>query len=99
MTAKFYEALGNEGSKKAFVWYPANSFPNQPKDLADNTHFNSYGAYELAKCIIEGIKSNHLCIERYVIDAPPFDPAHPDPVGAFNLSASPKNSTIKPDGN
>ncbi|HEX8021482.1 rhamnogalacturonan acetylesterase [Mucilaginibacter sp.] len=99
MSARFYEALGNEGSKKAFVWYPANSFPNQPKDLADNTHFNSYGAYELAKCVIEGIKSNHLGIERYIIDAPPFDPAHPDPVETFSLPASPKNSTIKPDGN
>lgn len=99
MSAKFYEALGNEGSKKAFVWYPANSFPNQPKDLADNTHFNSYGAYELAKCVIEGIKSNHLGIERYIIDVPRFDPAHPDPAETFSLPASPKNSTIKPDGN
>lgn len=99
MTAKFYEALGNEGSKKAFVWYPANSFPNQPKDLADNTHFNSYGAYELAKCVIEGIKANHLGIERYIIDAPPFDPSHPDSPEKFNLPVSPKNSTIKPDGN
>ncbi|UOE51124.1 rhamnogalacturonan acetylesterase [Mucilaginibacter sp. SMC90] len=99
MTARFYEALGNEGSKKAFVWYPANSFPNQPKDLADNTHFNSYGAYELAKCVIEGIKSNHLAIERYIIDAPPFDPARPDPAETFSLPASPKNSTVKPDGN
>ncbi|WPU97152.1 rhamnogalacturonan acetylesterase [Mucilaginibacter sabulilitoris] len=99
MTAKFYEALGNEGSKKAFVWYPANSFPNQPKDLADNTHFNTYGAYELAKCVIEGIKSNHLGIAHYIIDGPPFDPSHPDSPEKFSLPASPKNSTIKPDGN
>jgi lysophospholipase L1-like esterase len=99
MTAKFYEALGMEGSKKAFVWYPANSFPNQTKDLTDNTHFNGYGAYEIAKCIIEGIRSNHLNIEKYIIDAPPFDPSHPDLVDTFNLPASPKNSTIKPDGN
>ena len=99
MTAKLYEAMGNEGSKKAFVWYPANSFPNQPKDLADNTHFNSYGAYQIAKCIIEGIRSNHLGIEKYVIDAPPYDPSHPDPTESFSLPASPKNSTIKPDGN
>ncbi|WDF80430.1 rhamnogalacturonan acetylesterase [Mucilaginibacter sp. KACC 22773] len=99
MTAKLYEALGNEGSKKAFVWYPANSFLNQPKDLADNTHFNSYGAYEIAKCVIEGIKGNHLGIEKYIIDAPPYDPSHPDPADTFNLPASPKNSTIKPDGN
>jgi lysophospholipase L1-like esterase len=99
MTAKFYEALGDEGSKKAFVWYPANSFPNQLKALADNTHFNNYGAYEIAKCIIEGIRNNQLNIERYIIDAPPFDPSKPDPADTFSLPASPKNSIIKPDGN
>jgi lysophospholipase L1-like esterase len=99
MTAKFYEALGLEDSKQAFVWYPANSFPNQPNDLADNTHFNNYGAYEIAKCIIEGIRSNHLNIEKFIIDAPAFDPSHPDPVAAFSLPLSPKNSSVKPDGN
>jgi lysophospholipase L1-like esterase len=99
MTAKFYEALGNEGSKKAFVHYPANTFPNQAVALADNTHFNSYGAYEIAKCIIEGIRQNHLSIEKYIIDAPAYDPSHPDPVATFSLPLSAKNSSVKPDGN
>ena len=99
MTAKFYEALGNEGSKKAFVWYPANTYPNQPKDLMDNTHFNNYGAYEIAKCIIEGIKYNHLGIEKYLVDIPPFDPSHPDPVETLDLPPSPKSSMVKPAGN
>jgi lysophospholipase L1-like esterase len=99
MSAKFYESLGNEGSKKAFVWYPANTYPNQVKALADNTHFNNYGAYELAKCIIEGIKANHLGLEKYLIDAPTFDPSHPDPVETRNLPPSPKSSMVKPAGN
>lgn len=99
MSAKFYDALGVEPSKKAFVHYPANTFPGQDKPLADNTHFNPYGAYELAKCIIEGIKANHLNLVKYIIDAPAFDPSHPDPVEQFNLPPSPKNSTVKPDGN
>lgn len=99
MSAQFYNSLGVEGSKKAFVWFPANTFPNQPKDLADNTHFNSYGAYELAKCVIEGIKSNHLNIAKYLIDAPAFDPSHPDDVNTFSLPQSPKWSVEKPLGN
>lgn len=99
MTAKFYEALGNEGSKKAFVWYPANTWPGQKEDLHDNTHFNGYGAYEIAKCIIEGIRTNHLNLEKYLIDAPAFDPSQPDAVDTFSLPISPKSSVIKPDGN
>jgi len=99
MTTRLYDALGEENSKKAFVHYPANTFPGQDKPLADNTHFNSYGAYELAKCVLEGVKSNHLGIDKYIIDDPDFDPSHPDPVAQFHMPPSPKNSTIKPDGN
>jgi len=32
-----------------FVIYPAGTFPNQKEEIKDNTHFNSNGAYELAK--------------------------------------------------
>ncbi len=99
MSADFYNALGVENSKKAFVHYPANTFPGQTKPLADNTHFNSYGAYELSKCIIEGIKSNHLSLEKYLIDSPRFDPSHPDNPDTFSLPISPQSSVVKPDGN
>jgi len=105
MTADFYTALGVEKSMKAFVHYPANSYPGQDKPLADNTHFNPYGAYEIAKCIIEGIKSNHLGLEKYLIDAPHFDPSHPDAVETFYWPASPPSPVlkaatfVKPDGN
>jgi len=100
MTKTFYEALGPEKSKKAFVIYPAHTWPGQDKDFNDNTHFNSYGAYELAKCVIEGIRTDKLDIAKYLVDSlPTFDPAHPDPVETFSLPISPKSSVIKPDGN
>ncbi|MDT3404089.1 rhamnogalacturonan acetylesterase [Mucilaginibacter terrae] len=99
MTAKFYDAMGVEPSKKAFVHYPANTFPGQDKALEDNTHFNPYGAYELAKCIVEGIKASDLKLKKYLVDIPAFDPSHPDAFDSFSWPMSPKNSTIKPDGN
>jgi lysophospholipase L1-like esterase len=99
MTTAFYDALGVENSKKALVHYPANTFPGQNQPLADNTHFNPYGAYELARCIIEGIKTNNLGLKKYIITMPTFDPAHPDPVEGFYWPPSPNQSTLKPDGN
>jgi lysophospholipase L1-like esterase len=66
MTRTLYEAIGVEESKKAFVHYPANTFPNQPDALEDNTHFNSYGAYRIAKCVIEGIKVLRLPLTEYI---------------------------------
>jgi lysophospholipase L1-like esterase len=95
MTKILYETLGPENSKKAFVIYPANSFPGEPNALNDNTHFNSYGAYQLAKCIIEGIRENNLGIEKYLIKGlPTFDPAKPDPFEEFSLPLSPHSPVI-----
>ncbi len=100
MSKQFYEAMGPENSKKAFVHYPANTYPGQDKALADDTHFNPYGAYELARCIVQSIRQNKLELNRYLADGiPAFDPAHPDPVSAFHWFESPSASLIKPDGN
>lgn len=84
MSEAFYEALGTENSKKAFVHYPANSYPGQDKPLADDTHFNSYGAYELAKCVVQGIQQNIPDVARFIRDDwTVFDPLQPDPVSEF----------------
>ncbi|WP_210520284.1 rhamnogalacturonan acetylesterase [Hymenobacter terricola] len=100
MSAKFYEALGPEESKKAFVHYPANTYPGQPQALADNTHFNPYGAYELAKCVVEGIKANQLGLVKFLKnDTPAFDPARPDALANWGWLDSPRSAVTKPDGN
>lgn len=100
MSKTLYEAWGDEGSKKAFVHFPAGTFPGQDKDLADNTHFNPYGGYELAKCIIQGIKDNNLPIKKYIVkDFNGFDPAQPDAFDSVCIPRSPSYSMVKPDGN
>ncbi|MBN1107187.1 MAG: rhamnogalacturonan acetylesterase [Bacteroidales bacterium] len=92
MTKTLYEAMGPEGSKKLFVIYPANTFPGQEQALNDNTHFNSFGAYELTKCIIEGIKENKLELRKHLINGlPAYDPALPDSFGDFSLPLSPRS--------
>jgi hypothetical protein len=99
MSKTFYEALGPDISTKAFVHYPAGTFPGQTAELKDNTHFNSYGAYELARCIVEGIKANKLGIAKFLADdVKPFDPSHPDPVNTWSLPMSPALTMTVPDG-
>jgi lysophospholipase L1-like esterase len=41
MSLEFYQALGEEGSRKAFVHYPPNTFPGQNAPLKDDTHHNN----------------------------------------------------------
>jgi lysophospholipase L1-like esterase len=80
-----YEAIGKDNIDKAFV---------------DGTHHNAYGSYELARCVIEGIRRDKLGLAKYIVDdVPAFDPAHPDPIDTFHIPASPKSSTEKPLGN
>ena len=99
MSIPFYEALGPEETKKAFVHFPANSFPGQPTALADDTHFNAYGAYELARCVVEGIKSRVPALAaRLRPEVKSFDPAHPDLPENWHLPASPPKPVVKPEG-
>ncbi len=98
-TSLFYMALGVEESKRAFVHYPAHTFPNQENALADNTHFNPYGAYEIAKMVLTGIKENQLAIAGHIIDFQGFDPQQPDDFKTWYWPPSLINSVVKPDGN
>lgn len=99
MSKTLFEALGPQGTLKAFVHYPAGTFPGQAAELKDDTHFNAYGAYELARCVVEGIKADKLGLTKFLTDdVPAFDPAHPDPVSAWDLPASPASSAVKPEG-
>lgn len=100
MSLKFYAALGPEKSKKAFVYYPANTFPGQDKPLSDDTHHGTYGGYELARCVVEGIKINVPALATHLLkDAGTFDPANPDPPDKVDIPASPlRGATEKPAG-
>lgn len=99
MTRTLYEAMGVEPSKRAFVHYPAGSYPGQTQDFADNTHFNPYGAYEIARCIVEGLKTQVPDLARHLKPFPTFDPAHPDNPDYFHWDDSPFTEIEKPDGN
>lgn len=99
VTRVLYESLGEEGSKKAFVHYPAGSFPGQTQALADNTHFNPYGAYQIARCVVEGVKTALPELARHLKMNVKYDPAQPDRPETFDWNASPFTETDKPDGN
>lgn len=101
MSKIFYETLGVEDSKKAFVHYPANTFPNQDKALADNSHFSTYGAYQLARCIVSCINNSDLELKKYLRSNMPlaYDPSQPDAFENWDWPLSPVSSTVKPDGN
>jgi lysophospholipase L1-like esterase len=84
MSLVFYRALGADLGKA----------------FQDPTHHNNYGSYELARCVVEGIRAKVPALAKYLADdAPTFDPVHPDSPESFSLPASPTASADKPLGN
>jgi lysophospholipase L1-like esterase len=97
MTKTLFETLGYEDSKRALVHYPAEAYGRK---LEDNTHFNPYGAYEVAKCVVMGMKQLQLPIVQYLRpEWQDFDPAQPDSWETFQWAPSPMTENTKPDGN
>lgn len=90
MSKTLFEAMGPHGTLKAFMHFPADAFPNQTEAISDDTHFNDYGAYELARCVVRGIRQSKLPL-RKLLDkhVPDFNPAEPDPQATFSLPPTP----------
>ncbi len=90
-SAALYEALGPAKAPLAF---------SGSGEHRDPTHHNNYGAYELAKCVVQGLRANHVDVAKFISpDFSSFDPAHPDPVDTFALAASLGRTTVAPRGN
>jgi lysophospholipase L1-like esterase len=93
MSKTLYEALGPHESIRLFE--------HVGDDLSkfDGTHHSPYGAYEIAKCVIEGIRQTTPELAKHIVDGvPAFDPAKPDLGDKFDVPPSPVSTTTRPLG-
>ncbi len=66
----------------------------------DGTHHNNFGSYQIARCVIEGIRGEVPELAKFIAaDAKPFDPSKPDDPASFKVPASPMKDPTQPDGN
>lgn len=66
----------------------------------DGTHHNNFGSYEIARCVVEGVRRSSLPLAAMLSDdVKPFDPSKPDAVADFKYAISPLKDLRKPDGN
>lgn len=94
MSKTLYEAIGEANSRSLFVYAPANTYPGQTDALHDDTHFNNYGAYELARCVIWSTQQQKLPLAKLLRkDIAAFSPSKPETV---SIPASGFFDTEKP---
>ncbi|MGN6726796.1 MAG: rhamnogalacturonan acetylesterase [Tepidisphaeraceae bacterium] len=99
MSKPLYEAFGPDKSTQLFVHFPANSYPGQTKALKDDTHFRAFGADQIARCIVQGIRDQKLPIAADIReDVPTFDPSKPNDPAKYDLPESKPSQIVKPEG-
>lgn len=59
-TAKYVESLGDEQSKKLYMWLAPGQHPKYPDGVKDDTHMQEPGARKVAELAVEGIKELKL---------------------------------------
>ncbi len=93
MSKTLYETLGPQGSILLFK----HDYEGDPK--FDATHHSPYGAYELARCVINGLRQADVSIAKFSVeDMSEFDPSHPDSFASFKIPPSPSHTTQRPLG-
>jgi lysophospholipase L1-like esterase len=87
-----YEAFGEKGSLHLFEH-------NADYTQMDGTHHSPFGAYELAKLIVQGLIDDKLPVAQQVLNGWKFfDPAHPDAESDFHVPPSTTFASAKPLG-
>ena len=64
ITHDLEQGLGPEGSKRLHMWFLPGTEPSEPKGKQDNTHYNIYGAHQVARLLADA-----LCQEIPVLKA------------------------------
>jgi lysophospholipase L1-like esterase len=64
----FYNGIQVAATADVFLWLAPGQYPNFPNGVQDATHFQEYGAAQLARLVTEGIEENRLGL-HYLIGA------------------------------
>ncbi len=68
MSRKLLQQLGDEYSKLLFNQLKPGEHPNYPDGIKDDTHFNEFGARQMAQLVLAEIKNQHIALaERIVV--------------------------------
>ncbi len=71
ITHELETSLGKEGSKKLHMWYKPGEHPAIPDGRQDNTHYNIWGAHQVARLFAEALCQEIPLLSKYRTDDDP----------------------------
>jgi lysophospholipase L1-like esterase len=82
----YLDSIGPEEAKSVFLHVPPNVYANRPYGTIDETHFQEYGAVQMARLIAEDVARLDVPLAAYVENTE--RPAHrPERAGGVSASA------------
>ena len=69
ITHDLEQGLGKEASKKLHMWFMPNTEPSEPKGKQDNTHYNIYGAHQVARLLADALCEEVPVLKAYRMEA------------------------------
>lgn len=90
LSVTYYDSIGPEGTLAVFLHVEPGIYPAFPNGVQDNTHFQEYGAIQIARLLANGIKELDIPLSSYVANVKPPGkvPKKPTGVKVSNISNS-----------
>lgn len=88
LSVAYYDSIGPEAAKSVFLFADPGVYQAFPNGVTDNTHFQKYGAIQIARLVAGGVKELGLPLSGYVkeTDMPETVPAKPEGLTAGSIS-------------
>ncbi|CAH1196790.1 fibronectin type III domain-containing protein [Paenibacillus sp. JJ-223] len=88
LSIAYYDSIGPEATLSVFLHVPAGIYQAFPNGATDNTHFQEYGAIQIARLVAGAIRELDLPLSAAVKDAqvPAEVPAKPQDLRAGSIS-------------
>lgn len=88
LSVAYYNSIGFEATRAVFLHLDAGIYGAFPNGSADNTHFQEYGAIQMARLLAKGIEQLNIPLSHFVkeIEQPDTVPAKPTGLVAGSIS-------------
>ncbi|WP_304608804.1 cellulose binding domain-containing protein [Glycomyces amatae] len=90
----YLNEIGPEAAESVFLHVPAGVYPNRPNGTTDDTHFQEYGAIQMARLVAEETATLGLPLSEHVVDVAPPDEVPAAPTGLTAATVSNASVTL-----
>ncbi|WP_285229636.1 rhamnogalacturonan lyase family protein [Paenibacillus albidus] len=95
LSVAYYDSIGFEATRSVFLHLDAGIYGAFPNGSADNTHFQEYGAIQMARLLAGGIKQLNNPLSAMVKEIEPPAAVPPQPNGLLAGSISNAGAVVK----